>query len=90
VRASGQTGMSGAVVFDDHKPVRGAVVFEEHLHIYGYEYEGWPMEPAIEAFEVLARERVVLGDRHSASFQGLVHPVHKQGQVVAWELLSKL
>jgi putative transposase len=32
VRASGPTGMSGAVVFDDHNPIRGAVVFEERLH----------------------------------------------------------
>jgi hypothetical protein len=32
VRANGPMGMSGAVVFDDHKPLRGAVVFEERLH----------------------------------------------------------
>jgi hypothetical protein len=45
---------------------------------------------AIEAFEMLAREKVALGVRCSASFQGLVHPVHKQRQVVAWELLGRL
>ena len=31
-RASGPTGMSGAVVFDDHNPVRGAVVFGDRSH----------------------------------------------------------
>src|SRR3974390_1530959 len=29
---TGQPGPSGAVVFDDHKPITGAVVFDERLH----------------------------------------------------------
>jgi hypothetical protein len=56
--------------------------------IYGYDYNGWPMDPAIEAFEILARSQEVLGERHVASFDGLVHPVHRQGRVFAWELLE--
>ncbi len=55
--------------------------------IFGYEYEGWPMEPAISAFEVLARERVLLGDRLAANFGSLVHPIHQRGSVFGWELL---
>jgi hypothetical protein len=39
--------------------------------IYGYDYEDWPMELAVAAFEQLARERVQLGTRNFASFDGL-------------------
>ena len=54
--------------------------------IYGYDYDEWPMEPAIDAFELLARNTVALGPRQSAFFNCLVHPVHKRGRVLAWEL----
>jgi hypothetical protein len=54
--------------------------------IYGYEYGELPMEPAVEAFELLARQRVRLGPRHFSSFDGLVHPVHQHGGVFVWEI----
>ena len=44
------------------------------------------MDPAIEAFEALARVRVSLGPRYVAAYQGLVHPVHRSGRVFGWEL----
>jgi hypothetical protein len=47
------------------------------LLIYGYDHDDWPMEPAVEAFEQLARYRVQLGPRQLASFDGLIHPVHQ-------------
>ena len=56
--------------------------------IYGYDYEDWPMEPAISAFELLASTKVALGPRRSAEFGGLVHPVHTRGQVFAWEVAN--
>jgi hypothetical protein len=56
--------------------------------IYGYDYDAWPMDPVIEAFELLARSRADLGERHEAVFDGLVHPVHQRGRVFAWELGS--
>ena len=56
--------------------------------IYGYDYDGWPMEPAVEAFEQLARYRVQLGPRQVASFDGLIHPVHQRGGVFTWEISS--
>jgi hypothetical protein len=64
--------------------------FEEPygLLIYGYDYDSWPMEPAVEAFEQLACYRVQLGPRHSASFDGLIHPVHQRGGVFVWEISS--
>jgi len=36
--------------------------------IYGYEYEGWPLDPVIAAFECLAGQKARLGERVTASF----------------------
>jgi hypothetical protein len=54
--------------------------------IFGYDYDGWEMDPAVEAFETLAQQRVKLGPRHTARFGQLIHPVHQRGRVFAWEL----
>jgi hypothetical protein len=56
--------------------------------IFGYEYEAWPMEPTIAAFEALAARDVRLGDRTSAPVGNLVHPVHQRGAVFGWEILE--
>jgi hypothetical protein len=56
------------------------------IMIIGYEYDDWPIAPAVEAFEALARDRVELGDRHVAAFNGLIHPVHRRGAVIAWRV----
>lgn len=55
--------------------------------IFGYDAPEWRMDPAIDAFEILARQTVTLGDRKVAEFSGLVHPVHQAGRVFAWEVL---
>ncbi len=57
--------------------------------VYGFDHANWPLAPAIEAFEALARLRVRLGPRCSAPFSGLVHPVHQSGQVFAWEIWAR-
>jgi hypothetical protein len=57
--------------------------------IFGYDSDDWPLSLAIDAFEVLARSRVVLGERKEAAFTGLVHPVHRSGRVFAWELIER-
>lgn len=54
--------------------------------IYGFEYEDWPMEPAIEAFEALALQRASFLDRTVVGFDDLVHPIHQSGKVYAWEI----
>jgi hypothetical protein len=54
--------------------------------IYGFEHEEWPLAPAIDAFETLARAKWELGPRHEARLEGLVHPVHASGAVFGWEL----
>lgn len=65
---------------------------ESQLHgrkailIYGFEFAEYPLVPAIEAFEVLAAQRVRLGPRASAPFRDLVHPVHCEGAVFGWEI----
>jgi len=59
---------------------------QKAILIYGYDADVWPLEPAIAAFEILARARVALGERLSAEFGGLIHPVHSSGRVFAWEL----
>ena len=56
--------------------------------IYGYEQDDTPLVDAIDAFEILAQQRVSLGPRHDSRFEGLIHPVHAAGCVYAWELLS--
>jgi hypothetical protein len=62
--------------------------FSCHLAIliYGFDYEAWPLEPAIQAFEVLALEQAPFLDRAVVPFEGLVHPVHQHGKVYAWEI----
>lgn len=54
--------------------------------IFGYEYDDLPMSPAIEAFELLASQTVQLCGVEPASIGRLVHPVHRRGQVFAWEI----
>ena len=39
--------------------------------IYGYEYDEFPLEPLVEAFELLATQQVNLGPRLEAEFEGL-------------------
>lgn len=57
--------------------------------IIGYSYPDMdmPLEPAIAAFEALARRTTRLGQRVQAAFSGLCHPVHRSGAVLAWEVL---
>lgn len=54
--------------------------------IYGFDNDQWPLEPAIDAFETLAYSQTKLGVRETATFTGLMHPVHNKGKVYAWEL----
>src|SRR5215471_6965676 len=70
---------------DCEKLVNSGLPGHKAIMIFGYDLEGWPMDPAIEAFETLASERVTLGDLHQAGYDRLVHPVHQRGRVFAWE-----
>jgi hypothetical protein len=55
--------------------------------IYGHWQRAYlPLEPAVAAFEALAKAMVTLGKRHEASFSGLCHPVQREGKVLAWQM----
>lgn len=54
--------------------------------VYGFDYPGLAMDPAIEAFEILARRWVTLGTRAMGTYHDLVHPVHRSGRVFGWEV----
>jgi hypothetical protein len=54
--------------------------------IVGYDYPDLPLEPAIRAFELLARNNVTLGRRYQARFCNLNHAVHVGGSVFAWSV----
>lgn len=59
--------------------------------IYGFEHDKWPLKPVIEAFELLANERLKkighrLGKRHVTCFTNLIHPIHQKGKVFGWEI----
>jgi hypothetical protein len=71
---------------DCEKLVRSGLSGRKAIVIFGYDYNDWPMDPAIEAFETLASQRVTLSDRHAAAYDHLMHPVHQRGRVFAWEI----
>jgi hypothetical protein len=56
------------------------------LMVYGFDYEDRPLDPAIDALELLAAARVSLGARVEAVIGDLVHPVHAYGRLFAWEI----
>lgn len=52
-----------------------AVAQRKAILIFGYEDADTPLVDAIDAFETLANQRVPLGPRREARFDGLIHPV---------------
>jgi hypothetical protein len=69
---------------DCTKLLESGVTGTKAIVIYGFDYPALPMDPAIEAFETLALQRVSLGLRHVAAYGDLVHPVHRSGRVFGW------
>ena len=61
--------------------------------VFGYEHSPPQvhLEPAVQAFELIAREVVglSLGPRCSRCVTGLVHPSHQRLTVLAWEVLGR-
>jgi hypothetical protein len=67
--------------------LRGSAINgKKAVMIYGYDQNGWPLDPAIDAFEVLVRHQQPLGICYVEEFSGLIHPVHAKGRVFAWQL----
>jgi hypothetical protein len=75
---------------DTSKLASATVAPRKAVMIYGFDYAPkMPLSAAIDAFELLARARVVLGQRAVAALPVLVHPVHKTGAVFGWEILGR-
>jgi hypothetical protein len=70
---------------DSHFSERKAAI------VFGYEHSPpiIDLTVAIAAFEVVAREviQLELGRRNVSRFDDLIHLVHQQGKVFAWEVL---
>lgn len=62
---------------------------QKAILIFAYDYPDMPSLPAIEAYEVLVRSKFSVGERIQKAFTSLIHPIHKQGTVYAWELLDR-
>ena len=73
---------------DCQKLAESGFACRKALIVYGFEYEDRPLEPALDALELLARARVVVGPRVEAVIGSLVHPVHSLGRLFAWEVLG--
>lgn len=73
---------------DCEKLAQSGFACRKALMVYGFEYEDRPLEPAIEALELLARHKVELGPRVEATIGSLVHPFHNSGLLFAWEVLG--
>lgn len=71
------------------KLARDPLADRKALIVYGFDYPERPMDPAIEALELLARQQVELGPRETATLGPLVHPVHSLGRVFGWEVASR-
>lgn len=75
-----------SALYDCTKILRFAPTKARGIVIIGYDYPGLPLSALIDDFEVLARRRVSLGTRAEAEFSGSVHPYHRKGCIMAWEV----
>jgi hypothetical protein len=76
----------GSALTDCSKLVASQLGVHKAILIYGFDRPPWSMDPAIEAFEVLASREVKLASPAVAMFDGLIHPKHQRGRVFAWEI----
>lgn len=56
--------------------------------VYGFDHERRPVDVGLGALELLMRAGGPISERVDAEFADLVHPVHRQGHVAAWEILG--
>ncbi len=77
-----------SAVTDCVKLAQSGFTARQAVMIIGFEYQNWPLEPAVKAFERIASDLVNLRPCAPAKFSGLVHPVQRDGAVFAWEILG--
>jgi hypothetical protein len=56
--------------------------------VYGFEYSGRQLKPLLDALEALLKVAGPVDGTAKEEFADLVHPVHRQGLVTAWEVLG--
>ena len=74
---------------DCPKLLRSGFVGRKAIVIIGYDYDDLPLAPTIRAFELLASSEVNLTAANLAPFDGLIHPVHRRGEVFGWEISDR-
>jgi hypothetical protein len=78
-----------SAMWDCIKLANGFIGVRTAMIIYGYQADRWPLTDAIKAFEALASLEVELGRRLEAHSGELIHPVHRNACVFAWEVRAK-
>jgi hypothetical protein len=77
---------------DSIKLIESGFSERKAIVVFGYEHSPPKIDitTAIDSFEILAKEvvDVELGERYSAEFGPLIHPVHQQGKVFGWEVFA--
>jgi len=71
---------------DCTKLLHSGIEGRKGIVIFGYDYPDFPMQPAIDAFALLASKQVQLKSAQMVSVEGLIHPVHRRGAVYGWEI----
>ncbi len=52
--------------------------------IIGYDNDDYPLITMIEFFELCAKKFITLSERYMSSFDDLIHPIHKKGNIFGW------
>ena len=78
-----------SAIVDCMKLVKSRIAPNSAVMLYGFDDPLRPLGVIVDAFEALARTRVILGPRASAPLLDLVHPVFRSGQVVGWTVGPK-
>jgi len=75
---------------DSIKLIESGFTERKAIIVFGYEHSPplIDISIAIESFEAVAKQVVgiELGERYSAMFGPLIHPVHQQGKVFGWQV----
>ena len=77
-----------SAVIDGLKLAESEFYSRKAVLVYGFDDRERPLEDAIEALDVLLRQRVIIGARCEAPLVGLRHPVFSSGRFVVWEIAA--
>lgn len=75
-----------SALVDATKLAEGGFDTRKAILIYGFDDVERPLTDALDALDLLLRDRVSVLGREEAAFDGLRHPVFQAGRVVAWEI----